>query len=95
MVVSKKIMNDLIIKIRALVDSVVDNNDRYIGCYLIVDGVILKLKKETNLKINDKVVIGLDLSNGSGYSIDDNICYNKDELKNSYVSAILDRLIQI
>lgn len=95
MVVSKKIMNDLIIKIKALVDTVVDNNDMYSGCYLVVDVVNLKLKKETDIKISDKVVIGLDLSNDIGYSIRDNIGYNKDELKNSYVSAILDRLIHI
>ena len=95
MIISKRIMDDLILKIKALVDIIVDNNYRYSGCYLVVDGVTLKLKKETDIKISDKVVIGLDLSNDIGYSIRDNIGYNKDELKNSYVSAILDRLIHI
>ena len=95
MLIDKKIMANLILKIKALVDTVVDNNDRYSGYYLVVDGVTLKLKKETDIKISDKVVIGLDLSNDIGYSIRDNIGYNKDELKNSYVSAILDRLIHI
>ena len=92
MIISKRIMDDLILKIKALVDIIVD---RYSGYYLVVDGVTLKLKKETDIKISDKVVIGLDLSNDIGYSIRDNIGYNKDELKNSYVSAILDRLIHI
>lgn len=95
MLIDKKIMANLILKIKALVDTVVDNNDRYSGYYLVVDGVTLKLKKETDIKISDKVVIGLDLSNDKGYSIRDNVGYNKDELKNSYVSAILDRLIHI
>lgn len=95
MIISKRIMDDLILKVRALIDTVIDNSDTYNGCYLVVDGVMLKLKKETDIKISDKVVIGLDLSNDIGYSIRDNIGYNKDELKNSYVSAILDRLIHI
>lgn len=90
MLISKKVMEDLKLKVGLLVDDIMSNSYKYSDCYLVIDRGSLKLKSSSVLKISDEVVLGLDLSVDLKDEIVDNAV---EKLRNNYVYTILSKLI--
>lgn len=90
MLISKKVMEDLKLKVGLLVDDIISNSYKYSDYYLVIDRGSLKLKSSSVLKISDEVVLGLDLSVDLKDEIVDN---DVEKLRNNYVYTILSKLI--